>query len=130
FELEALRRKATLGEAPLGDVFDRQQDDVRQNLRVRHEPSVDHHDLPANVGEDVVDLDVVQLAFGVKTVAQQLSQTRDVPLAIAQRKQHFADRDVGRDAKGLKKRSVGVRDAKVRVEDKERLTHCIDDIHQ
>ena len=82
-------------------------------------------------GKDVVDLDVVQLALrrrGGRATAlagggmshwPSPSVNSTSPIVI-----------FGRDAKGLKKRSVGLRDAKVRVEDKQRLAHGIDDVQQ
>ena len=83
-ELAALRRETMLGEAPLGDVLDRQQDDARRVRPMRHAPRIEQHDLAADAGEHVVDLDVVQLRLRREPVANSARRARDVPLAIAQ----------------------------------------------
>ena len=73
---------------------------------MRDEPGIQLHDLAADAGKDVVDVDVVQLALGDEAIVQQRPKGRNVPLTIAQREQRFTDRVLGRDAKRLKERAV------------------------
>ena len=58
---------------------------------VRHEPRVQQHDLAADAGKHVVDLEIVEARLDGELVAQQLAERRDVPLAVAEREQHLAD---------------------------------------
>ncbi len=97
---------------------------------MRDEPGIQLHDLSADARKDVVDVDVVQLALGEEAVVQQRPKGRNVPLTIAQREEHFTDRVLGGDSKGVKKRPVGVRDAEVGIEHQQRLAHGVDDVQQ
>ena len=125
-----MRRQTALREAPVRHVFDRQEDDARHVRSMRDEPGIQQHDLPSDARKNVIDVDVVQLAFSEKSVAQERSKRRNVPLAIAQVEQHFTDRVFGGDTKGSKERAVGPRHAKLRVENEERLVDRINDVEQ
>ena len=97
---------------------------------MRDKPGIQLHDLAADSGKDVVDVDVVYLALGDEAVVQQGPKGRDVPLTISEGEEHFTDRVLGCDSKGVKKRAVGVRDAEVGIEQQQRLAHGVDDVQQ
>ena len=127
-ELAALNGEESLGEPSLSHVFDRQKNQPRDVRAMRHEARIQLHDLAADSGKDVVDVDVVQLALGGEAVVQQRPEGRNVPLTVAQGKESFTDRVFRCDSKRVKKRAVGVPDAEIGIEQEQRLAHGVDDV--
>ena len=72
----------------------------------------------------------MQLRFHRELVAQQLTQGRNVPLAVAEREEDLADRVLGLHPKGAKERAIRLRNAKFGVQDDEGLPDRVDDIEQ
>ena len=83
---------------------------------MRDEPGIHLHDLAADSGKGVVDVDVVHLALGDEAVVQQRPKSRNVPLTISEGEEYLTDRVLGCDSKRAEKRAVGVRDAEVGIE--------------
>ena len=111
-------------------VLDRQQDDARHAERVRDEPGVEEHDLPANAREDMVDIEVVELRLERQFVAEHLAQRGDVPLAVPECEQHRTDGVGGLDPEGPIEGAVGLGDPEIGVEDEQGLPDRVEDGEQ
>ena len=117
-------------EAAFRDVFDRQQDDARHARTLRHEPGVEQHDLAADPGKHVVDVEIIELRLERELVTEQLTEGRNVPLAVAEREEDLADRVPGLHPKRAKEGAIRLRHAEFVVEHEERLPDGVEDIEQ
>ena len=124
-----LRRETIFREALFGDVLDRQQNDGGRAGLVDHQSRVHPHDLAPDTGKDMIDVDVVYFDFGGEPLAER-AKRGNIPLAVAELEQHFANRLVRTHPKRSKERAIGLRDAKVRVEDEEGLADRVEDVEQ
>lgn len=129
-QLGALRLEVQLRGAALRDVLDREQDDACPARGRRHEARVEQHDLAADSRERVVDLEIIEARFYRELVTQQRAKRRDVPLSVAERKEHFADRVRSLDAENAKEGAIRVRDAKLVIENEQRLADGVDDVQE
>ena len=97
---------------------------------MRDEPGIQLHDLTADSGKDVIDVDVVHLALGDEAVVQQRPKGRNIPLTISESEEHLTDRVLACDSKGAEKRAVGVRHAEIGIEQEQRLADGVNDVEQ
>jgi hypothetical protein len=74
----------TFGDAPIGDIFECQENEIAGVSLIEYLPRIQEHQTPSDNGK--LSLDFVSLHYGVlwRNVLQQQSKFGDIPLAIAQ----------------------------------------------
>ena len=78
----------------------------------------------------MVDLEILKVRLHDQLVAQHLAEGSNVPLAVAEREEHLADRVLGLHPEGAIERTIRLRDAKLGVEHEQRLPDRVDDVEQ
>jgi hypothetical protein len=113
--------------APLGNVLERNEDRRAGLVLVADEPRVEQHCASAEVGEIVLDLEIVHRAMLGNDGLDQQAQGRHVPLAVAELEEPASASARRILFEMLVEAAAGGEHAQGVVEHDERLGQCIDD---
>ena len=115
------------GVTAIRDVFDREKYERRRFGAIVQSTGVEEHDAPADVGKIVLDLVIVKVAVAGQQFIEQLTQRRDIPLAVAEIVDQPIERLFRRSIKCPVERWACYNDPQVRIQYQQRLAHGLYD---